>query len=713
MGAGEKAIKAGEAYLELVVKDDKFAGGLEKSFARMRSSAKSLAIIGAGITAVGGLITVPFVEAIKTFGEVGESMTQMSGRTGVGVEALSILGYAAKQSGTDVETLELNLSFLSKSIYKAVTDTKSGAKAFNLLGISLADLRTQSPEQQLLTVVKRISEIEEPALRSGAAMALLGGRGGTAGKALLPMIENFSRLSHEAEHFNLVISKDAAERGEKLNSAFGLLSATFEKLKFAIGDAFSEQLTAGIRSIAECVGSSIKWVETNKELVVTIGTIGAAVTIFGAGITTFGVGLALVGTALSAILATMGLLLTPTALVIGALGLGVAAFLKFTKTGNAVLQFLGDKFDKFKTVAGETFSGISDALAGGDIVAAANVLFAGLKVVWVAGTNALSNAWSDMLSSISVAFYETMAGVKVWWVESYTFLAKHAVQFGQDFNAGMAEIQREIVSKVLDAQIALYDARIKSLTDRGEALHKERDQQSAILADPTKSRESATAAQQLAAGNPMLTRGGVAVARIKAIDEELKGYNDAVGRETKARNETAANQSQWNLDSGAKIKAINDARDEQLRAIEDERKVELGKIKIGPDAAEKQRQADELAKAQSAQVNANAEFAKARAAAAAARKKGFGGALAGDFGGVAGAGTAAGFGGLSSAQGISRSTFSGRLAEQIFGAAGGDNTQKQILSESKKHTTILNKIQQQYGQRHNHTVHNGMKIGGR
>jgi hypothetical protein len=72
--------------------------------------------------------------------------------------------------------------------------------------------------------------------------------------------------------------------------------------------------------------------------------------------------------------------------------------------------------------ATQTFAGISDAIAAGNIQLAMNVLWAGLKVVWVKGTDALKSIWSTSMIYITGALDQVGTSLKMIWDVTMIYL---------------------------------------------------------------------------------------------------------------------------------------------------------------------------------------------------------------------------------------------------------------------------------------------------
>lgn len=108
-------VKAGKAYVELSVKD-RLTQGLTEAKERLTSWANGLALTSAAIQTGSLAVLGALGAAASHFADQGSQFNDMSAATGVGVEALSALSYAAKQTGVDVGALQGGLKGLAKFI---------------------------------------------------------------------------------------------------------------------------------------------------------------------------------------------------------------------------------------------------------------------------------------------------------------------------------------------------------------------------------------------------------------------------------------------------------------------------------------------------------------------------------------------------------------------------------------------------------------------
>ena len=223
--------------------------------------------------AIGGAITAAFVGATMNFAKTAEELANMSARTGIGVEELQRLVYAAKTSGSSLEGLETSVKRMQVAI-------ASGSSAFKDLSISLAELKTLSPDQQLKRILAAIAAIPDPAKRAAAAIEIFG----REGTDLLPMLEGgaegFNRLTGEAN----VFSEDMIRNGAALQHSFEQLNDKFKELlgSLAQTDAFKNL----IENFSRILEKVIDFIKEHPVLVNAFFKVGAAILIAGGAIFT-------------------------------------------------------------------------------------------------------------------------------------------------------------------------------------------------------------------------------------------------------------------------------------------------------------------------------------------------------------------------------------------------------------------------------------------
>src|SRR6185295_15213957 len=106
--------------------------------------------IGSKMFAAGLGLAAPLGAAAKLFADMGDELAKASTRTGIGVEELSRLKYAADQSGTSLEGLEKGIKKLSQNLVTANTGGKEMADTFKELGLNAEELTKLKPDEQFV-----------------------------------------------------------------------------------------------------------------------------------------------------------------------------------------------------------------------------------------------------------------------------------------------------------------------------------------------------------------------------------------------------------------------------------------------------------------------------------------------------------------------------------------------------------------------------------
>jgi len=183
-------IRAGRAYVELGV-NDKIAAGLARARARLLAFSATLRGIGDSFQRVGVRMAAFGVGAagalglaVRSFASQGDTLDKMSKRTGMSVESLSELSYAAELSGTSIGDVEKAARLMQRSLVEAGQGSKVAREAFQRLGLSVDALMRLNADQQFDAVSAALARVSDPATRTAAALQIFG----RSGTNLLPML---------------------------------------------------------------------------------------------------------------------------------------------------------------------------------------------------------------------------------------------------------------------------------------------------------------------------------------------------------------------------------------------------------------------------------------------------------------------------------------------------------------------------------------------
>lgn len=446
--ADTRGIRAGRAYVELGV-SDKLTKGLRAAQKRLKAFGAGLRSIGTRMTAVGAGILAPLAASVKSFSRTGDSLHKMSGRTGVSTEALSELGFAAEQSGANLESLEAGLRKMQKTVGDAADGTTTAVDALAKLGLAVEGLANLSPEQQFKLIADRLSRIEDPTLRAAAAMEVFG----KSGTQLLPLVQNgaagIEELQQQARSLGLTVSTEAAGDAAVLNDTLNILWRVLKQCAFVIGSALAPDVIELAGAITKAVVIVANWIKQNRELVVwaakiAVGVVAAGLAFVVAGYAVLAIAAAIgglavivsgVGIAFGVVTSILSAILSPIGLVVAAIAVLGASIFDLSDYGDKALAWLSDRFKSLKESVTRVMGGIVDALKAGDITLAADILWKSLKVIWQTGVNALNRVWLSVKQFfVSTAYemwygflsaYELAAGkLKTWWANLVRWLAE-------------------------------------------------------------------------------------------------------------------------------------------------------------------------------------------------------------------------------------------------------------------------------------------------
>ncbi len=495
--ANTTAIKAGKAYVELSLQNN-LTKGLRAAQQRLQAWGAGIRGIGTKLAGVGVVAAAGLGAAVRSFAGFGDSLSKMSQRTGVSVESLSELAYAASQSGTDIATLETGIRVMQRTINDAGRGLSTAIDGFEALGLTVEHFRGLKPEDQLKLVADRLSRVEDPSKRAALAMQLLG----RSGTRLLPLFAEgaagIEALQQKARDLGLTIGNDDAQAAVVFGDTLDDLIKVIKRGVFAMGAALAPALTQLIERIIRVAVTVVEWIKTNRQLVLTVGKV--VVGIVAAGGALVGVGLAVsalggvfgamatvitgVGAAFGVLGSVIAALVSPIGLVITAVGALGAYLLYSTDLGGKALAWLGDRFGALKDTALAAYQGIADALATGDIALAAKILWLTLKMEWQRGINALHGYWlsfKEMFLNVAYgAFYGALAafemvwhGLEVAFIETTAFLTKVWANFTAGFQKAWGGAVNWTAKRLLELQ-GMFDSSFdadtaKQLADQNRA----------------------------------------------------------------------------------------------------------------------------------------------------------------------------------------------------------------------------------------------------
>ena len=514
--ASTQGIRAGRAFVELFADDSKLVRGLRAAEKKLQAFGAGIRNLGLKMLAAGAAVIAPLAASAKYFSSYGDSIAKMAKRTGLSVEALSELDFAASQSGMSLESLENGVRRMQRSIYDAGRGLSTAVDAFKDLGLTYKDFEGLSPEDQFKLMADRISQIKDPTKQAAIAMTLLG----RSGTELLPLMANGAKgidmLMAEARRLGLTMSSADAKAAEEFTDTLDKLWRVIKIGVFQVGAALSPALKQVAQTITRVIVSFNTWLKQNRQVVILVAKVALAVVAAGAALVVLGTIISGLGSVIGALITVItsigavfgaigtviGFLVTPIGVVIGALTALGAYMVWASGAGGKVLAWLGQRFLQLRDDAIESFGAISNALAAGDLAAAAKVMWALVHMEWQRGMNWIEEKWLTFKDGLVAVWYDFKHAIlSVWetvqhglvtaWITTIATLKKAWAEFEAAYRDTVESLAGWLAVHLYGADQASVDQQMQE-----ERRQIERDKTSALNAAEQQRKDSQAAEDQ-------------------------------------------------------------------------------------------------------------------------------------------------------------------------------------------------------------------------
>lgn len=205
------------------------------------------ALTAGGIAAVAiiGTVGAELIDLTKHAANAGDELFTLSNKTGLSVEALSEFQFVAQQTDTSVDSIVASISRLGENLSKGSKET---AKAISAIGLSIDDIRKQSPDQAFKTIIAALGQIPDAGKRSAAGVAIFGKQFRQIAQLTQ---EDFDGLNKKAREWGLVFGSEFAAAGDRFNDAMGLIGMAVQAVQNRIGAEFLPVATAFVETFGD------------------------------------------------------------------------------------------------------------------------------------------------------------------------------------------------------------------------------------------------------------------------------------------------------------------------------------------------------------------------------------------------------------------------------------------------------------------------------
>lgn len=226
----------------------KSVGGFAK---KVGMAAAKLAAAGAALGAAGGAGLVAMTR--RSLASI-DALGKMSDQLGIATEQLTAFQHAANITGVEQSSLSKGLQRLVRMSGELSAGSAEGKKAFDLLGMSAADLEGQLPSETLREVSERIKNMGTSQEQAAAAAALFGRQGIEMLNFLKLGREGMDAMAAESDRLGLSITRIEAAQIEQANDAMTRVRAVFQ--------GFANQVTIKVAPVIEHLATKFhEWME--------------------------------------------------------------------------------------------------------------------------------------------------------------------------------------------------------------------------------------------------------------------------------------------------------------------------------------------------------------------------------------------------------------------------------------------------------------------
>lgn len=246
--------KIGALAVEVKADTRGFVDGMNDAVKALNKKKKAVedSLVGVGklaaaVAAAGAAVGYFTVRATN----MAEALAKLSEKTGVSVEQLSALKYAAYLSDVSIEELAKGMNILARNMLEAQSGTGEAKDAFNALGIAVMETGGQlkATDKMLLELADKFSRMEDGPGKAALAMRIFG----RSGADLIPFLNQgaagIEKLRQEAERLGIILDTQTAKEAQEFNDNLKRLQATGD----ALAISFTKNLVFALDKAAKAM----------------------------------------------------------------------------------------------------------------------------------------------------------------------------------------------------------------------------------------------------------------------------------------------------------------------------------------------------------------------------------------------------------------------------------------------------------------------------
>jgi hypothetical protein len=284
------AVKVGELYQELSLKDNKFTSGMTQAQNKMEGFSSRLSSAGGTLTKfVTGpmaLLGGALLENARRTGNYADSILDLESATGHTTDTIQRYQAVAERAGVKTTAF----TDASQRLLQQMSRSEGGSASLNeglqKLGLTFEDISEATPDERMNTLITRLRGVEDANKRAQIGTQLL--RGGY--EDLAPILdlsaEEFEKVSQQAKESGKIMDTDALNSANNFRMSLDELKQEFTGLMRSIAVDFMPVLTDSLmpflkesliplmRNLSKIVSGLFKWFNNLSSGMKTVFTVG-------------------------------------------------------------------------------------------------------------------------------------------------------------------------------------------------------------------------------------------------------------------------------------------------------------------------------------------------------------------------------------------------------------------------------------------------------
>ena len=202
-------------------------------------------------------------EMVSGVVELGRSLDETAQKTGLSVEGLQFLGFAAKQNSNTMEDMAHAVEKYSRGLDEANTKGSGpAAEALQRLGINFHDakFKANSLDEQVQLISDKLAKLPDGTKKTALAMDLFG----RAGANIIPTLNDLGKHGDDLRAKFRELGGGLSGVQVKELDEFG---REVDQAKFSLGALKNQVVAEMVPALREMIQGFLQWIKTNKELI--------------------------------------------------------------------------------------------------------------------------------------------------------------------------------------------------------------------------------------------------------------------------------------------------------------------------------------------------------------------------------------------------------------------------------------------------------------